>query len=222
MMSQILVTWMVVVASAASPATTPELPSSLSYSTIRAIPMQHDGRWPPLDTIARDLINEVTGTEFFQGKDPVAILLGWTFNSQAWQNAPLISIGNAELRHELKLSPTQTMYSFAELTGHRYLHSLVDELSNRAEGSKPNPLESKVSDIHSKLLTLHSIFTGQTLRMIPEAKDPLGAWKTLPQASAMGGNSSNPVAVTWASLGEAFNANSAPAFAKASHQLAGQ
>lgn len=221
MISQILATWIVVVASAASP-TMPELPSSLSYSTIRAIPMQHDGRWPPLDTIARDLINEVTGTEFFQGHDPVALLLAWSFNVQAWQQAPLISISNAELRQELKLSPTQTMYSFAELTAHRYLHALVDELSNRPEGSKPNPLESKVQDIHGRLLTLHGIFTGQTLRMIPEEKDPLGAWKTLPQASAMGGPSSNPVAVTWAQLGTVFNENNAPAFAKAAHTLASQ
>ena len=41
-----------------------KLPVSLDLTTIRAIPVQHNGRWPPLDTHARDTVESVTGDAF--------------------------------------------------------------------------------------------------------------------------------------------------------------
>ena len=35
----------------AAPAHEVELPTSLDLEAIRALPVQHDGRWPPLDTV---------------------------------------------------------------------------------------------------------------------------------------------------------------------------
>jgi hypothetical protein len=99
-----------VLAPAASDA--PFLPTSLDLDPIRSCPVQHDGRWPPLDTLARETVEKVTGDVFYQGHDPVLMLLAWTFDPHTWQHQPLIRIGNAELRAELKLSPTQTVYSY--------------------------------------------------------------------------------------------------------------
>ena len=65
-----------------------DLPSSPDLSTIRAIAVQHDGRWPPLDTVARDVVESVTGTVFYQDHDPVKMLLAWTFDSKQWKGQP--------------------------------------------------------------------------------------------------------------------------------------
>ena len=51
------------------------LPASLDLQAVRAIPVQHDGRWPPLDTLACDLVETVTGDAHYRGRDPVRWLL---------------------------------------------------------------------------------------------------------------------------------------------------
>ena len=38
-----------------------------------------------LDTLARDMVRTVTGTEYFQGQDPVRVLLAWTFEPETWR-----------------------------------------------------------------------------------------------------------------------------------------
>ena len=139
----------------------PQLPTSLGLETIRALPLQHDGRWPPLDTVARDIVETTTGTPHFQGHDPVLWLLAWTFSPETWKEAPLIGIPQAELRKELGLSSSKTVFSYAELLGHRRLAELTRGLSQIESGRKMNPLEAKVSDINEKLTLLQRVFQGR-------------------------------------------------------------
>lgn len=198
----------------------PPLPVSLDFSPIRAIPVQHDGRWPPLDTVARDLVESVTGEEMWHGHDPVALLLAWTFNSAEWQEAPIISISNAELRRELRLPADREVFSYAELRSHPYLHTLVDELSRIPEGRKLDPLEAKVSDIHDKLITLQRIFSGRVLALIPDPADPLGSWSPIGSAAMFHANRVDPTAEAWAALRDAFRSSDAAAFSSASRRVA--
>jgi ABC-type transport system involved in cytochrome c biogenesis permease subunit len=196
----------------------PPIPAGLDTSVVRAIPMQDDGRWPPLDTVARTLVWSVTGDETFAGYDPVALTLAWSFDSAAWRNAPLIRIANAELRHELQLPADKTAFSFLELTSHRPLHALVDELRSAPKGGKPNPLEKKVADIHEKLLTLQSVFSGRALHMIPDPTDPVGAWT--PISAAPHGPEYGKVRDAWDAMATAYTAGDTKAFATASARLA--
>ncbi|MBU0616980.1 MAG: cytochrome c biogenesis protein CcsA [Planctomycetes bacterium] len=196
-----------------------ELPASLDLETVRAIAVQHDGRWPPLDTAARDVVESVTGHQFYRGHDPVLLLLAWTFDQETWEQQPLISISNAELRGELELPADQTVFSYAELLGHARLRQLSSELSRRPSGSKLNPLESKVSDIQGKLVTLQHVFRGRTIKPIPDAESLGGAWRPIVTGSPHAAGSSEPVNAAWKALGEAFLADDAPAFAAASDQL---
>ena len=95
---------------APSPQGEARLPESLDLDVIRGLVVQHDGRWPPLDTVARDAVTSVTGSDSFRGQDPVLVLLAWTFDSPKWAWQPLLPIRNAELRKELKLSPERTVW----------------------------------------------------------------------------------------------------------------
>src|SRR5512139_1694817 len=83
----------------------PKLPPAIDLNAIRDLPVQHDGRWPPLDTLARDVVESITDRTRPDGHDPVLLLLAWTFDGAAWRNQPLIPIRNAELRAELRLDP---------------------------------------------------------------------------------------------------------------------
>ncbi|MFH0981541.1 MAG: cytochrome c biogenesis protein CcsA [Planctomycetota bacterium] len=195
------------------------LPATLDLGPIRALPAQHDGRWPPLDTVARDTVEEVTGEAFYQRHDPVLLLLAWTFDPAAWEQQPLITIKNAELRRELELSPTQTVYSYAELVRHQRLLTLIDEFAEREEDHKPDPLESKVSDIHEKLVVLQRVLGGQTVRLIPDGEKADGAWRVIPATARDASADLEPVRSAWAALQDAFRADDAAAFASATERL---
>jgi ABC-type transport system involved in cytochrome c biogenesis permease subunit len=193
----------------------PFLPASLDLDLIRGCPVQHDGRWPPLDTVARETVEKVTGDVFYQGHDPVLILLAWTFDPQTWQHQPLIRIDNAELRAELQLSATQTVYSYAELVNHQPLRSLIDELAHLDPDHKLNPLESKVSEIHDKLVTLQRVFMGQLIRPIPDPDNVNGLWRPVTGPGVQQTDQTADVESAWADLRKAFLDDDPAAFAKA-------
>ena len=206
---------------AITPAADAKLPASLDLTAVRGLVTQHDGRWPPLDTVARDHVESVTGNAFYQGSDPVLWLLAWTFDANTWMHEPLIPIRSEELRGEIGLSATQTTFSFSELVGHEQLRSLIEDLANVEQGRKLDPLEAKVSDINGKLIELQTVFRGQAIRLLPSADDALGAWR--PVGRTMHGAETPPgeaqVREAWGALASAFLADDSTAFAAASQQL---
>ena len=208
--------WAATVVGQSSP---PELPKTLDLTAIRGLVVQHDGRWPPLDTAARDVVRSVTGRSDFRDRDAVLWLLAWTFDPQVWVNEPVITIRNAELRRELQLSPDKTVYSYAELSQHAPLRALFEALSRGERGRKLNPLESKASDINDKLMLLQSVFRGDAVKPIPDPKDPLGAWKPLAGARRGDTSVSSEVSEAWAALDDAFRRDDATAFSAACDEL---
>jgi ABC-type transport system involved in cytochrome c biogenesis permease subunit len=204
---------------AASPESQAKLPSSLDLSMIRAIPVQYDGRWPPLDTEAREIVESVTGEAFYRGYDPVLLLLAWTFESQTWSHEPLIAIGSRELRHELELPATQTVFSYTELVGQQRLRALIDDLARMGRGHKPDPLESKVSDINGKLVTLQEVFRGRAIKLIPDPEELAGAWRPIVLPATNDSGKMDRTQAAWAALRDAFLADDAVAFASASKDL---
>jgi len=200
------------------PAAPAEPPTSLDFTTLRGVVVQHDGRWPPLDTVARDFVKSITDREHFRGRDPMLWLFAWTFDPKTWMQEPLITIGNAELRREIGLPADQTAFSYAELVSHERLHSLIDGLSQMESGRKMDPLESKVSGIHEKLLQLQTIFSGLAIDLIPDPTNPLGAWSPIGPKTA--GDATAETRAAWEALRTAFLADNAADFSAASKSLA--
>ncbi len=197
----------------------PVIPDSLDLSTVRAIPVQHDGRFMPLDTLARDMVESITGKVRWQGHDPVALLLAWTFDAGTWMNQPLISISNAELRGELQLPADQTAFSYHMLLSHPRLRQLMTDLAN-VRGRKLDPLEAKVNDIQGKLQLLDNVFAGETIRLIPHPTDSLGTWRPI-ELEVADKAAADPVKAAWAAVGIAFLQNDPQAFSAAVDQLRG-
>ncbi len=202
-----------------TPPTDAYLPNSLDLGKIRALTVQHDGRWPPLDTMARDLVESVTDDEFFQGHDPVLVFLAWTFNAQHWMTQPVIEISNAELRSELQLSASKSYFSFRELMSHAPLRQMIINLSRREGTSKLDPLESKVSDINMKLGTLDEVFRGQMVNARPNAADPVAAWRPLQIHAGHTHDNSDAADEAWLALSHAFNADDSAAFSRSTDSL---
>ncbi len=193
-------------------------PDRFDLEIVRALPVQYDGRYMPLDTLARDVVETVTGRTFFEGRDPVFWLLAWTFEPQGGRKQPLIRLSNAELRAELQLSPVQTVFSYDELLGHQPFLDLLERLNERSRG-KPDPLETKVDQIHKQLVMLQQVFTGRLICPIPHAGDPNGMWTPIGASLPDASEQIRTAQELWSRMGEAFRAGDAAAFRSAAQRL---
>jgi len=217
-MSQLIIT-LTLMALAVPTAADETLPKALDLSSIRAMVVQYDGRWLPLDTLAHDLVESVTGDEFYHGHDPVLLFLSWTWDHDNWLQEPLISINNAELRVELELPSSQLVFSYTELSGHERLHHLVDELAHIKRGQKLNPLEAKVSKINEKLIKLQSVFLGQVIKPIPNPDHMSGAWRSISSVLRQDEEVTAATKSAWLDLRNSFLADDPEAFSLATDQL---
>ncbi len=192
-----------------------------NLAAVRAIPVQHGGRAMPLDTLARDVVEQVTGSSFFHGRDPVWWLLGWTFEPARWRSEPLITIRNAELRRELELPADRTIFAYAELMSHARLQTLIQDLAQLPAGGKPDPLQAKVRDISDRLSLLRDVFRGQVIRPVPDAHDRTGAWGTIDSIGEQAGGPAGEARAAWSAMKQAWPTGEAGAFDAAARQLAG-
>jgi len=211
-MTALLLT-MAVWTGASAPAAT--LPLTIDVTPIRELAVQHDGRWPPVDTVARDVIEDVTGTLFFEGHDPVLLLLAMTFDRKTWEVEPLIPISNAELRAELSLPADQTLYSYRDLVMHKPLRDLSAQLAQKDSKEKLNPLEAKVSSINGKLGTLQDIFSDGVIRPIPDPEHAGGRWSSLSEYQGPRTGKVAEALAAWQQMREAFLADRGGDFAAA-------
>jgi len=202
-----------------APAQIPKLPASLDLDLIRAIPVQHDGRWPPLDTLAREIVESVTGEVFYQGHDPLVMLLAWTFDPGTWKQTPLISISTKQLRGELDLPASRSVFSYAELVDHPRLQTLIQEVFRLERGCKLDPLQSKVRDINEKLVLLQRVFHGDVIKPIPHPSDVLGTWRSIAHPVRGEPEEIKAAKTAWAALGKAFLTDDAQGFDRGSKEL---
>ena len=190
--------------SLAQPNQTSAMPSGLGLTGLRAVVVQHDGRWMPLDTAARDIVARITGDETFAGHDPVATLLAWSFDPNRWQTIGLIPIEGEQLKVEVELLSGTARFAYGELTRHRRLHDLVDQLALLEPGAGLTPLQEGVSDIHRRLLELDQVFRGEAIRVIPDPQDPQGEWRSVAWFMSSQQEQILPVRAAWLELRDAF------------------
>jgi len=215
----LLLLWLAATPSSAPAAETP-LPASLDYTTAKALVVQHDGRWMPLETLARDMVFKVTGDKWFRGDEPVALLLAWTFQHDEWMQRRIIRIGNEELRRELGLPAEETAFSFMNLVSHEQFLTLLAELEQNPPAGKLDPLQSKLIDLRDRLLTLQQVFSGQAIRLIPDPTKAAGAWRAILPESGSATASETEVREAWTTLGAAFTQDDAAGFSRAVDRLA--
>jgi cytochrome c-type biogenesis protein CcsB len=151
--------------------TMPPLPSVADVDALRRLPVQHDGRVMPLDTLAREAVWNVTGKRSVWGLDPVAMALGWAFEPQAWVIQPIVPLKDDRLAAAIGLAPGTRWSSFQALASNTRLGQLVD--AARAadhQGRGLTPLEKAAQKVEGRLLWMQTLLTRDAFRVVPGAK----------------------------------------------------
>ena len=161
----------------AAPAQAATVPDPGSVERLRRLPVQHDGRVMPLDTLAREGTWQVTGLNRWLGTDPVALVLGWSLYPQGWTTEPVIALGGGSLSAAIGLPPGTRHASFQALTGNPHLMDLIQEARALEEQEKPLPgLLKEAQKVDGRLAWLQGFLEGSTLRVLPRTGDPDAPW----------------------------------------------
>lgn len=158
------------------------LPDPGTVEALRSLPVQHDGRVMPLDTLAREAVWNVTGDhDEFWGADPVALVLAWTFDSAAWQREPVVEIGDAGLASAAGLPAGTTHASFQQLAGSDALLGLMRDGRAKRQAEEPIPPQEEAAlELEQRLLWMRSFLTREAIASVPPPGDPTGRWSPIP------------------------------------------
>jgi cytochrome c-type biogenesis protein CcsB len=164
---------------AASSPTGPATFDAAALHDLRLIPVQHNGRTKPLDSLAREMVQFVTGRSHYRGQDPLVTYLSWMFESEKWMDEPMVQVQYLPLRNEVGLEAKRSRFSIAELRSNSRLMELfrnVDDKNRRDE--KLDKIENEARDVGTRLLVLNDVMSGDALRVIPNTMNASATWFT--------------------------------------------
>ncbi len=152
---------------------------------IRRLPVQHDGRVMPFDTVAREGVWHVTGKRAWHGADPVATAVSWMADPSAAANAPVIALGSADVARTAGLSPDTRYASFSQLVNSRAIRQLVgDARQAEARGQPRGGVLAEAAKLEERLESLQRFMNRDVIRTVPNASDPSAMW-TVPEVRSM-------------------------------------
>jgi cytochrome c-type biogenesis protein CcsB len=159
------------------------LPDSAVVELLRSLPVQHDGRTMPFDTVAREGVWRVTGSSGgFWGADAATLALAWSFHPEAWASQPVVKLGSEELALAVGLPATASHASFREVVSSERFRGLLAEVQrveDESETGKLPPRLEAVSKLEDRLLWLQGFLTRSILAVEPAA-DREARWGALP------------------------------------------
>ncbi len=185
-------------------------------NTIRLLPVQYQGRWSPLDTLARDTVLEITGTLHWQRRDPLINLLDWSFRPDLHRREPLVRVPGQEVRRLLGLDTSRDHFSITELREHTgFMQQFRQVMNKQDQDARLDALDEKVEQIANRLATLNNIFTDELIRPIPSPNAPHAPWLSVSALPANAPPEFTRIRQAWQDVGAAFLQGNPDAFRKA-------
>ena len=174
--------------------------AATSADTLRRLPVQHDGRSMPLDTLAREAVWNVTGAYAWHGEDPVVTVTGWIADPAAAANASIVKLGSADLAREIGLPAGTTHASFLQVVRSQRAIQLMEQA--RAYEQQGRPRTGVIQDaekLEPRLMKLQSFLSREAIRTVPVPGDANARWgvpETL-TPDALGAISAGPRLPGW-------------------------
>ena len=141
------------------------------------LPVQHDGRVMPLDTLAREAVWNVTGSHSWKGEDPVATFTGWLFDPKGAGAAPVVKVDGRALAVAAGLDPRATHFSFDQLVSNRAVMQQIQAAEAAAQRDVPRRGVLKDAEkLEHRLTTLYGVLQGDVVRPIPVPGAPNARW----------------------------------------------
>jgi cytochrome c-type biogenesis protein CcsB len=148
---------------------------------LRRLPVQHDGRQMPFDTVAREVVWNVTGAKDWNGEQPAATVTRWMEDTRAAAAEPVIKVGSSELAQALGHAG-RSHVAFTQLVDNAAASSIFGQV--QAAQQREQPRRGVLADAE-KLLDraqwMQRILNQDLVRPIPVPGQPRAKWNVAPE-----------------------------------------
>jgi ABC-type transport system involved in cytochrome c biogenesis permease subunit len=171
-------------AQASSPGPLSPAFSAGALRDLRLVVVQHGGRAKPLDSLARENVEFITGRNRYQHQDPLVTYMAWVVQGDSWYDVPLLRIDYLPLRKAVGLDAARNTYSVRELRSNDALMQLFRTVDQKTRTEqKLDKIEDAAQTVGTRLLIFDEAMRGDALQIVPNPMDKTGAWFTLSQAA---------------------------------------
>jgi cytochrome c-type biogenesis protein CcsB len=147
---------------------------------LRRVPVQHDGRVMPLDTLAREAVWKVTGFRSWHGEHPVQTATSWWFDPEQASRSPVIELGSEELVRAAGWPAGTTHASFADVVANRNVLQLLAEAHRASEQGRPRQgVLAAAEKLEERLLLFQGFLQRESIRSLPPPGDVNARWNVL-------------------------------------------
>ena len=183
--------------------------------TVRPLAIQHNGRYKPFDTYAREVLDSLSGSPQVGRQDPVATVLAIAAEPERWQDEPLLSVPFIPLREAIGLDRKTGHVSYNHLVGTRKLMRMLPAIVEKQQrDEKLTMLEQETMDLYERFVTFNGLLQ-QDLMMVPPATGAADrTWTSIRQ--------SPPLQATWTAFVTALQGSDAEALRQAAGRLAAE
>jgi len=192
---------------ASAEAAPPERVASISLSgealrVVRLIAIQHNGRYKPFDSFARETLQSLTGEARFGREDPINTVLSILADSERWQGERLLAVPFRPLRERLGMDVHVGRISYNELMATRSLMRMLPAIVEKQQrDEKLTMLEQETMDAYERFVTLNGLFQ-QDLNLVPPASGQ-GSWVAIREAAGYPAPQQQAFREAWTSFLEA-------------------
>ncbi len=142
-----------------------------------SLPVQSGGRMKPLDTLARESVQLITGKVKFEGRHPVEQILHWWADPEAARAAKVIEFRDYEIKEKYDLDPDQRWYSFDELFENPKLTAAREEIHHHLEQKEElHDDEETLQELFVKMNVLYRLSDGTLFTAVPHPGGLQEAW----------------------------------------------
>ena len=200
----------------------------LDFTALRFLAVQKDGRKKPLDTVALETVEKLTGKKTFLDPDsgrqmePMDVLMSMWFGTREWSKVPIILVNYKPLRDKLGLQAEQKYFTYTQLATDRF-REIMGRINQKESGKQKVDLtheEREAQMVEDRLPLLDDAVGAQSLAVVPHPSSVKGAWVPVTDVTKYyGADKEAELQNIFKTLGGAYEQRDPGAFAAASGQL---
>ncbi|MEC4985572.1 MAG: cytochrome c biogenesis protein CcsA [Oscillatoria sp. PMC 1068.18] len=156
---------------------------------LQTLAVQLDGRKKPLDTVAKETVQQIHGrTNYRPLEEPEKLAyletyLSLWFNDRDWNEEPFILFSYRPLKEAINFDPERKYFTFRELMSSPELGNLVREATRKqADDVDLTRSDREALTISDRLSFMLQTVGNANLPLVPHPRDLKGTWLSLPQA----------------------------------------
>lgn len=146
----------------------------------RLVVQTRSGRMKPMDTISREVLQKLSGSQTFLGMSANQVVLGMLTHQRLWKNVPLIQVKDARIKEILGLEPKAKLASFEDFfrDGTYKLEVLVAS-AQQTRPAKRNTFEQELIRLDERLNVALMTYYGALFRFLPDPEDVRAPWLSM-------------------------------------------